>query len=1663
MYFSIGWPRVLNSGPHRSIRKVVCDRVKILFAVLAEDAIAIWYSKPCVPITSKLRSPECLEKYGINTNIEWKPDSSMLLVTTGETAQGGTLFMYTLIVNDTPKGVYNQNDSPFTNLRRDSAELFLKETVPCLKLSLTHRICLYVPICGVSCINVNQIVIATQEGRIIRLNWEGAEERDYALDLKRIPFSVNQQVSYAVPILEKNVYVSSIDYSPLLCGFGITLSDGRAAFLTANNTKFDPNQVQGIWCQNVDDATCTVINHKYRLIAFGRKNSQTNMYVIDDLTGGLELSHRLLLSAKDFPGSPGPVRDMKWTPDGCAIMVAWYNGGISLWSTFGSLLLCSLAWDYGLHIDLSKNDPFNVISMAKGYQLLMVRQTNEKSTTCVSDGSNDTGEASNGPNSVPSTILVQLDFVKSILTINPCMSNNSFLLLQGDDKLYINHGDVLQNIYPAHKSSTYDATADGDVSYSGKTDEYRKDSAYIPSGEPDPINVGGDSYLKFNSVLSESKHWVVLNLPTAYISSNWPIRYSAIDHTGTNVAVAGRTGVALYSFNTRKWKLFGNETQEKDFVITGGLLWWKEFIIMGCYSLIGFHDELRIYSKENKLDNRFAEITKSASPVMLINLFRDQLVVFTSDGHVSVFALKLSEEDYAGSDHHRVELVKMHIYDIKNVCIHPACVISVLMTSLKHEGAGTGGMMKPSSYENSLSETLIMNVSGRVLMVQTDHHQHHHGTGSANSQLTSTCLASSVECIWVSESNKTHIKESLWLYCGGYGMRVWLPVFPRTGETGSRSLRHTFMSKRIMLSFTLKIYPLVILFEDAIILGAENDTLLYTSDPTVYFSLPYNALKRTSQVYLHQILRQLIRRNLGYNAWEIARCCTNLPYFPHSLELLLHEVLEEEATSKEPIPDALLPSVLEFIQEFPVYLQTVVQCARKTEIALWPYLFSSAGKPKELFQKCMAARQLHTAASYLIILQNLEPSSVSRQYATVLLDTALEQQDWPLAKDLVRFLRAIDPNDVESPRSSYVFGNKFGGLIAAGPPAPNAEDLSLILGSSMARGRSFSTTVPYPKSNDGAATVVNKEKNIMFNNSTAAATVQQGGGALSAGYDTSSERQILRRKKSVPNTQKECDTSTAEEFFIDVVLQRHARRFLQLRKLEDLGYMSATLDFHLVGWLNREKDRAARIEDFVTALKSLHDELDWPKPCLDLTLLPNPLGQAHAHAESSPSPSSNLSNKSPLSELTTRRTVDSGYNSLSFVRPTGSNGPVTGAAEGCKSDDRPVESTQGQKEQHQQSTSMGDPLGTNTAEANLMPLNDTASVLSETAQANWPDETSTVCGGSGMLSLTLGEQSFSRAMEKNISKQSKTNRRKQQKLEIRMRYLLQIFSEANCYEFALLLSVLLLDVASVGRITNAAIRSKSLVVCRQLRNGLKDMTRWSFNECLAYRPFMIALQPQLAVLDKFVIQQESIPSLMHTTAVTGVSAFSPLVMGSMHTFRDSETPATGAVSGGGKGQNQGQGESRNVGNSSVHSTVQRMSSNSTLGSVALSSDAGGQGGVGAIGGNNRIVIDGGASMRSGSGQRDVKYPTAHPFARSVSDLEVANIRKIAQGKSVTDSRSVASAAIAEEPERTCNFYNCLGFAWIAQFLALPSAAFFDRTFYRDGLKFKGAQQDRRLF
>lgn len=53
--------------------------------------------------------------------------------------ENGVIFMYTLGIVDPNRGVYNQTDSPFANLKRDSAELFVKETIPSLTLNMVIK------------------------------------------------------------------------------------------------------------------------------------------------------------------------------------------------------------------------------------------------------------------------------------------------------------------------------------------------------------------------------------------------------------------------------------------------------------------------------------------------------------------------------------------------------------------------------------------------------------------------------------------------------------------------------------------------------------------------------------------------------------------------------------------------------------------------------------------------------------------------------------------------------------------------------------------------------------------------------------------------------------------------------------------------------------------------------------------------------------------------------------------------------------------------------------------------------------------------------------------------------------------------------------------------------------------------------------------------------------------------------------------------------------------------------------------------------------------------------------------------------------------------------------------------------------------------------------
>jgi len=532
---------------------------------------------------------------------------------------------------------------------------------------------------------------------------------------------------------------------------------------------------------------------------------------------------------------------------------------------------------------------------------------------------------------------------------------------------------------------------------------------------------------------------------------------------------------------------------------------------------------------------------------------------------------------------------EVHVSRVQEVSLvnhvpHPLAVVHVTLTSLYAEYQGSDGL--------DGVESLITNVGGRLLMLQKDK-AYPERKSKKSSFCSPVVLASCVENVWTSSTSsrtKRHLMEALWLGCGANGMKVWLPLFPGNDENPPN-----FLSKRIMLPFQLNIYPLAVLFQDAVILGAANEPMPLECTSPAPTSLspqafPFCTLERTTQIYLHHVLRQLLRRNLGQQALKIANMCCDLPYFPHVLELMLHEVLEEEATASEPIPDALLPRIVRFIKEFPQYLETVVHCARKTEVALWSYLFTAVGNPRDLFADCLAAGKLETAASYLIILQNLEQPTVSKQHATILLDKALDSCKWNIAQDLVRFLRCIGADELDSPPRSPTYVKPHHPPPSSPTASVDGDDIPYVV-----NPHARSSNVSKPPTRGSLTRGSSMEKGFITRTpSTEKASLTRTGSVDKA------RKTVVGNSPSSPTQPKRpSELDTPDNFFIDTILNRHARLLLTAMRLRDLGKFSAHLEFALEPWLRKEKNRAARVDDYIETLTSIHRNFDLPYPAVN--------------------------------------------------------------------------------------------------------------------------------------------------------------------------------------------------------------------------------------------------------------------------------------------------------------------------------------------------------------------------------------------------------------------------------------------------------------------------------
>ncbi|XP_060564510.1 guanine nucleotide exchange factor subunit RIC1-like isoform X1 [Ruditapes philippinarum] len=1369
MYFPVGWPKYIKQ-PCSDLREPChiissCDRM--LFAIVSEEEISIWYCKPAVQIVSYTQSEKSLEKYGRYCKAEWKPDSAALAVITSNA--------YIILFKvDLDISVPNHHCLYVTAETSSRAHNYLEgnglvdcNSVPAIKLTLQKHVKLSASI--TCCLSIREeLAVATEDGFLTRIHWSGTENTKASVCLKDLSVAADMLQSRGNKLTLEDGHVVQMEYSPIIGGYCLVLSSGKAMLMMSLSARGNDSNSSGVWATNMTDAVCQTVNHRYRLIAYGCADSHGVIYSINEVEGLLESTHKLQVSCKNFPilsKTVGAVTCMRWTPDGTALAMAWKKGGFALWSVFGSLLACTVGGDYRFDKQISEcNDcsftkdylrlfPPSVKSMEwglEGYQLWMIgSQCNE-------------GDENGQYATVDHTDIIQLQFAKSSLTVNPCMANHEHVFLQGEDKLYLNTGDITS------KSSQYG---------------------------------GCESH-----ILVGSKQWQIIPISHSYLASNWPIRYACVDKAGQCVAVAGKTGLAHYALFNRKWKLFGNETQERDMVVSGGVTWWKDFICVACYNIIGHRDEIRCYPRESKLDNTFANIQKVPSQVLLINIFKDTLLVFCVDSHVMIFNLERTNTQSTPS----VEISKIQEVGLSNYIPHPVCVTGIVFTSLKIDIAPLVASQRPVQSAKD-SESLLLNVAGKLLVFQRDR------TGPQIKQKekspqkakplpfsSPSVVATNVENLWTtsrSVTGKLQLTEALWLSCGCHGMKVWLPLLPKNDGQA-----HNFMSKRIMLPFRVDIYPLAVLFEEAVILGVASDASMLRYNSTSSFchpsrhlhDLPYCSIERTSQVYLHHILKQLLKRNLGVQALDLARCCTELSYFSHVLELLLHEVLEAEATSKEPIPDPLLPRVVAFIQEFPEYLQTFVQCARKTEVALWPHLFTTVGNPKDLFEECLISARLETAASYLIILQNLEKPIASRQHATLLLDSAIEDRQWELAQDLVRFLKAIDPNDADvSPPLVFNQGKVQSCSYIGSPAMPREEcDFTFSSVSNVSRIRSSSVTA------ESAVREASKEKVKLTH--------------------TKSDNQMISKRPSPRPVQP---NSTADQVYIDTILFRHARKLLSSNRLQDLGSFSANIrDFQLVAWLKKERLRSGKVEDFVSALRDIHHQFEWPLPVLSLSAFQQLKSKAYS--------STSLASLSLLDD----DTHNGSY--------TGQNNTLVPQVVDNEGKGRPLP-----KNASFVSTEMSDEI---VLKPQLSKADDSSLATLEVS------DTSSLFGDFEFLADSSSSlDSLSPELEL-LSQEIISKGPGQSELELR--YLFQVMLEGGCLEWALIISIVLRDSSSVIRTINtASMTDTPLETVARMREGLSYLELWSDTECVGYKPFLHAIRSQIQVLTK--IAEQAPPTL----------------------------------------------------------------------------------------------------------------------------------------------------------------------------------------------------------
>ncbi|RMJ25268.1 hypothetical protein PHISP_03844 [Aspergillus sp. HF37] len=523
---------------------------------------------------------------------------------------------------------------------------------------------------------------------------------------------------------------------------------------------------------------------------------------------------------------------------------------------------------------------------------------------------------------------------------------------------------------------------------------------------PDLITISGKDSL-----------WHHAQYPPMYLHSQWPIRTAVISQDGRYVAIAGRRGLAHYSVNSGRWKVFEDSKVESSFAVRGGMCWYGHILIAAVESDGSY--ELRLYSRELPLNNNSVlHIEYLPSPVVFIGPSgEDSLLVYTYDNILYHYIINSMQP--------RITLVPVGQIAFNGIVRAPTRVraISWVLPEDQLRNGDPSQDVKMASVlllvdgnlvllQPSFSDTGDLKYDMRVISHDVEYYILMRDQLSFNFAPPvdeSIPPSPAAEMVLGMYRQNQSLRDSLWLFCGK-DLLAWDDV--------QVVLQREEVPKPIHIP--LDFYPLSVILNKGIVLGVESEMIQRRN---VTFAVLKFAIR--THLFLPYFLQYSLTQHDMSAALSLSQHYSRLSYYAHALEVLLHHVLDDEVDNESrasktndpsQVHEPLLPAVISFLQaSLPTrtYLDIVVQCTRKTELRSWRTLFTYLPPPKDLFEQALKLNSLKTAVGYLLVLQAFEdeedsPGGQVEDYVVRLIALASQKGEWELCGELARFLIALD-------------------------------------------------------------------------------------------------------------------------------------------------------------------------------------------------------------------------------------------------------------------------------------------------------------------------------------------------------------------------------------------------------------------------------------------------------------------------------------------------------------------------------------------------------------------------------------------------------------------------------------------------------------------------------